>query len=354
MDIYYYLPALILFFHFISLMMGNKLKAILFIILSVIFFLIVGFREIGFDYDMYNYLFDVYEKKDWYAQSFNYSTEIGYAFTNHISPSFFFLVAMISGVIITTQFYFIYKNTKYPFLALFVYFGIFFYTSLMGQYRQAFSLGLMLIAINNIENRKKFLFLIFIAISFHYTAIFTLVLLWLPKNLYKFRTYILVLIGSVILAFVFPVAFGKISSLTSYLEAKSSFYEKADYEKISGINSVMLIRFTLFCLCFFFRKEFVKLPKMEFFMNIYFLSLVFYIAFSFMTALASRGSLYFAFFEVILVSNLLYVLRKNILIYLLVFLLSITMSISRQINSFNEDNFQEYFVPYRNWLIRSL
>lgn len=354
MDIYFYFPVLIIVFHFISLLVPKAVRKILFIIISIVFFLVAGFREVGFDYDNYDYLYDIYSGKDWYAQSLIYSTEIGYAFVNHISPNFQFLIATITFVIIIAQFRFIYNNTKYPFLALFFYFGMFFYSSLMGQYRQAFSLGLMLIAINNLENKKKFLFYILIAFTFHYTAIISLIILWLPKNILKLKVYIIAFIASILLALIFPLLFSSISSLSSYLAAKSSFYEQADYEEITGINSVMIIRAALFSLCFYFRKELEKIPNMGLYMNIYFMSLISYIAFSYMTALASRGSLYFAFFEFILAANLIYTLRKKLMMYFVLLLLFVSLSTLRQMNTFEEENFDECFLPYKNWLIKKI
>lgn len=354
MEIYFYLPAFILLCHLISFVVGKAISKVLYIFLAVIFLLVAGFREVGFDYEMYKYLYVTFKSKNWYQESLYYSLEVGYAYINHIAPSFQILVVVITTVIISVFFSFIYKNTKYPFLAIFVYFGIFFYTSLMGQYRQAFALGMVLLAINNIENRKKFLLFIIIAFSFHYTSVVALILLFVPQKLYKFKYYIFALLISIFIAIVFPILFSRIASLTSYLDAKSSFYEDADYKQITGINSVMMIRFFLFCVCFYFRKDLSKIPKMHFFINIYFLSLIIYIVFSFMTAMASRASVYFSFFEIILATNLLYVLRKNLLLYIAVLSLVVTISILRQQNSFKEKNFKECFVPYSNWLIKSL
>lgn len=354
MDIYYYIPIALIILHFLSLILGERIKKLLFIFTSVIFFIIIGFREVGFDYDMYQLLYQAFSGDDWYAQSNYYSTEVGYALVNHLSPSFDMLLLTISGIIITTQFTFIYRNTKYPFLALFFYYGMFFYTSLMGQYRQAFALGLMLLAITHIENKKKFFFFIFIAFSFHYTAILTIILLFIPKKILSLQIYIYTLIGSILLAIIFPLIFSNIVSFASYLEAKSSFYEKADYEEIKGINSVMMIRIFLFSLLFYFRKKLTNIPNMAYYINIYFVSLLVYIGFSFMTALASRGSIYFAYFEFILAANLIYVLRRHFIMYSVLTLIFISLSISRQLKSFDEDNFKECFVPYKNWLIKEL
>jgi hypothetical protein len=354
MDIYFYLPVLILVFHFFSLIIGEGLRRILFVILSIIFFVVAGFREMGFDYEHYSFLSDIYSNKDWFKQSLYYNTEVGYAYVNNIIPDFKAVVAIITFIIVITQFSFIYKNTKYPFLAMFFYFGIMFYTSLMGQYRQAFSIGFMLLAITNIKDKKKFLFLIAIAFTFHYTALITIILLWIPQKLFKYKTYLIALCISILIGLVLPKLFSGLSSYSSYLDAKTSYYENADYKEITGINTVMIIRFGLFSLCFYFREKLAKIPKMEFYMNIYFTSLLIYIAFSFLTALASRGSMYFAFFEIILASNLIYVFRKNILVQVALLSVFVALSIIRQMNSHTEKNFDECFNPYKNWLFKEL
>lgn len=354
MDIYYLLPIVTLLFHFLSYFLNKRFDKVLLILLGIAFFLIVGLREVGFDYEMYENLHRKFQSRHWYEESIYYSTELGYSFINHLVPNFHLLVALISAVIITVFFKFIYNNTRYPFIAIFVFYGIFFYTSLMGQYRQAFALAMMLLAITNIHNKKKFLLYIFSGFAFHYTAILTVVFLFIPKKLYKLKVYIYLLICSIIIAIFFPIFFSQIASVTSYMETKSSYYEQADYEKITGVNSVILIRLGWFALGYYYRKQLAVISNMHFYLNAYFMSLLIYISFSFMTALASRGSLYFAFFEVILAANILYVLRRKLILHVILIAALVTVSFLRQQNSFKEENFKECFLPYKNVLSKYL
>lgn len=351
MDIYILLPIIILCFHFLSFLQNKKSSTVCYIILSIIFVLIAGFRECGFDYDAYESLFYIFKQQDWFAQSLVYSTEVGYAFASHISPSLEFLIMITTLIIIYTQFKFIFQQSKFPFLALFFYMGLFFYSSLMGQYRQAFALGMILLAITNIENKKKFLIYIFLGFLFHYTAIIALILLYIPKKLLPLKKYILILILSFAFSFIFPLIFKSFASFSSYLSHKAEVYENAEYELIAGINSVMIIRVFLFLLCYYYREKLKLINNMDFYLNIYFLSLIIYLVFSFIPALASRGSAYFSFFEIILVSNLIFVLKKSP-IRILILLVFIWLSVARQMKVFQEKDFHSSFYPYKNWLIK--
>lgn len=351
MDIYIILPIIILCFHLLSFLQSKKVRVFCYIVLSVIFFLIAGFRECGFDYEAYESLFHIFKHENWFMQSLIYSTEIGYAFASHISPSLEVLIMVTTFIIIYTQFKFIFQHSKFPFLSLFFYMGLFFYSSLMGQYRQAFALGMILLAISHIENKKKFLLYVFIGFLFHYTAIIALILLYIPKKLFSLKKYLLVLVCSFAFSFIFPLVFKSFISFSSYLTHKTDAYENAEYELITGINSVMIIRIFLFLVCYYYRKKLTLLKNMDFYLNIYFLSLIIYLVFSFIPALASRGSAYFSFFEIILVSNLIFVLRKNS-VRILILVVFLGLAVARQMKIFQEEDFNNSFYPYKNWLIK--
>ena len=349
MDLYAVLPIALLSMHFFDLLSKRKLLLILWAIIFLAFFLIAGFRECGFDYWPYAKYHYLFQDSNWIKVSKEHGVEIGFALFNHLIKDFRAVIYLLTLVLLFHQFRFIYQTSKYPILSLVFYMGLFFYGSLMGQFRQGLVTGLFLTALYNIENRKRFFFLLAVAFVFHYTAIIGILALFVPRKLGKFNIYILLLAVSFLVPFLASPLIEYISAYFAYLTIKTSFYME---QKGSGIiNTAIIIRVFLFFMCYLYREQLRELKNMEFYINIYFLSLIFYISFSFMPALAARGSMYFSFFEIILAANLIYVLRKKI-ISLFLMIIFVGFSFYRQSQILKDPDAVRVFYPYVNWLLK--
>ena len=95
-----------------------------------------------------------------------------------------------------------------------------------------------------------------------------------------------------------------ISSFPAFVSQKLGFY--AETENFSyGLNMAMLLRLISFGILFYFKNKISNYKYTNYFINLYFISLFIYLGFGFLPQLGGRGSIYFYYFEFILISMLL-------------------------------------------------
>ena len=174
--------------------------------ISFILFLILALRKNNIGADLPNYIgtFNSIQK----INIFKYDMEKGYLIFNKII-SFFstnerFFIIVVS--FITTSFIVLYikKKSKIVWLSFFLFITLGYYFMSFHIFRQFLAMGIMLISIDYIEKRelKKFLFLYFLAISFHYTAAI-FILLYIVYPLKIDTKYILFLSGITVFDLLF-------------------------------------------------------------------------------------------------------------------------------------------------------
>lgn len=317
-----------------------------FLVISGILFLIAGFRECGFDYMNYWIYFDQISGPDWFADGLAIGSEPGYSFLNHVLGNYAAVIAVMSALILWLQFKFVYKYSFLPFLAIIFYLGLFFYPSTMGQFRQALAMAIILWAISSIENKVKFLLLIALAMMFHFSAILGLLALFIPRTLKSTKFYVWSFVAALLISISAQTVYlNFISSLPPYIAVKLAHYASIESTPL-GLNSAVLIRAFVFGSCYYFKDKLLAIPHMSYFINIYFLSLLIYTALGFAPQVGGRGSIYFSFFEIILISNLIFVLTdwKRILF----FITFVGFSIYRQLQFF--DQWTDDYIPLKNWL----
>jgi hypothetical protein len=150
----------------------------IFICLTILLILIAGFRPIGLDADSSNYA--AFVKSSGSSMSiltkepgFWFLTKINqYVFGGNLT-SFFLLFAIVG---VSVKAYAIRKLSPYPLYALYAYVCLYFILHEMTQIRVAIAAGIFLIAIPDIFNKnlKGYVFKVFIACMFHYSAIIML------------------------------------------------------------------------------------------------------------------------------------------------------------------------------------
>ena len=317
--------------------------------LTLVFLIIfVGFREIGFDYDNYKSLFNKFSIF-WRENSEVESIDKGYAFLNHISPSFRFLLVSIATVTLTLILSFFYKFSPLPFASTFFYIGAFLLTSAMGQYRQALAMAIVLWAFALYDKKLYFTFLVLCASFFHVSAILALSILLMSKKICAPRTYLLFLVFAVIMNLT---AGSLIMSLSNFMPSliayKFSFYADTQQGIVYGFNMAMLLRVIVFLLFYHNRNIISSYRHGEAFLNIYFISLLIYMGFGFIPEIAARGSSYFYFIEFVLAGMLIGGSRKGI-IYLAFFS---CISIYRLAGTLTE--WSHNYIPYSNELFSAI
>jgi len=325
---------------------NNKIHKLFFAFFTIFSIIFVGFRECGFDYDSYANLFEDFMMPGWKENADINKIEYGYAFINHLLGNYNLVLFTMALVTIVIQFVFIYKYSPYPFLTIFLLLGVMLYPSIMGQYRQALAIGIVLWTFVDRKNKIKFLMLIFIASLFHATALICLLVYVLPEKYFKSRYYFIALLIGLIMNFGLKSYVLSISTLLPALMSdKIDIYSSAE-DFVLGLNMAMIVRLVVIILFLVNKKKVESHPNGALFFNIYFLSVFIYLALGALPQIALRGGVYFYFMEFILVSILIYQSKAFMrYVYLLFF---IALSIWRQVGFFVE--WTDDYIPYVNLL----
>lgn len=165
-------------------------------------------------------------------------------------------------------------------LFIIIWFLVFFLPSL-NQLRQYMTLAVLTLALTHFEERKKYIFLVIIATSFHYTGLVGFVYLILAKLKLRW-SWIILLISPILIYVNLPKI---ILSLGLFSNTYYSFYVTDDniYAGVQTLSVGGLTRLILPCLfVFLYRKDsrpFIILIKnsMIAYVCLYFLSINFYI-----------------------------------------------------------------------------
>lgn len=326
------------------------LKEYLYFVLVLFLFIIIAYRQCGFDYDNYIGIYRDLHSPAWINNSSVWGIEWGYAILNYICTSFRQLLVVMAFITLSLYAIFIYKYSPLPFFSLFLLLGTYLYPGMMGQYRQSLAMGIVLIAVAVRKNKLAFLSLLLLAILFHSSAILAMILLFVPEKLYSLKFYVsllvLALIGNLIGK---EILVGFMNSLPSIIQNKFEFYMAAEEGMVFGFNLAMLLRIFVFGYLWKKRDMIEKYSYGNFFLNIYFLSLFFYLGLGFLPQLAGRGTMYFSAFEFILPCMVIAQDRKAYWGILAFFFISIY----RQVSLLTGEGGIEY-LPYRSAIFQLL
>lgn len=321
-------------------------KLYLYSLLIFSLFIIVGYRECGFDYDNYGYYFRILNSDAWKNNSSVLGVETGYAYLNYICDSYREVLVVMAGLTVGLYSYFIYKYSPLPFFSLFLLLGAFVYPTLMGQYRQALAIGLIVLAASYRDKKIIFFSLLCFAALFHISSLLAILLLFLPSKLYPKRIYIILLIIALLSNLLLGVVFTQyINSFPSFIAQKLGVYSDSEEGLTVGLNIAMLLRVSVFLLFWNKKESILQFKYGGYFLNIYFLSLLIYLGLGFLPQLGGRGSIYFYFFELILAPMLIVKeYKKRTKMLLAFFFLSI--SLYRQFSFFAQ--WSGDYIPYKS------
>lgn len=284
-------------------------KFFVFLVFYVLLSLVAGFRAGDRDYD--NYIVAYNEAPNWGSSSL--SMEIGYRYLNLMfkylglsAQGFLILFAFIS---VGLMFVFFKRNTKFLILAVLIYFSHVFILRDMLQIRSSLSIGLAMLTIPYIENRKfwKTLLICLIASLFHFVGGLFILVYWIYPHLTKRRAIITITMGILIGFVVNEAFFLKILELTQF---QLLYFYLADdkYNYSLGLLNPVLIKHLIVVLVVFcnFDKLKNRIPAFQVLFTSYVVAIVWLSAFNNFAIFAARVATLFSNVEHILIPSFLY------------------------------------------------
>lgn len=290
--------------------------------------LVCGLRyNVGTDYISYQQWFSYYLSHKLSLKN----DEIGFGilikgiqlFTQN-SQFLFLSVAIIINILVIN---FIRKHTDYFELGYFLFISLYFYYSSFNILRQWIAIAIFLYAIRYIYNKdlKKYLFCIFIACTFHKTAIITIPMYFILNMKLNKKNIIIVSLTILMLYVGLDTILLKANSIfnintTKYL----NYFNKDDTIGANGYAYSIITMMTLLIILFTKKQYLLKNEhgKEDIIM------LVFMLAFSIMginSMIFSRLQLYFLPYLAVIIPNMLKVVIENQrkFIYVIVIILGI-------------------------------
>ncbi|MEG4931347.1 EpsG family protein [Microcoleus sp. F10-B2] len=277
--------------------------------------LFAGLREIGIDQDSYGYLL-YYNLSDGRMSLSAEPTFVLMArIVRFISEDSGFRVLLVFyaflGVLI--KMWAISKISENFWLAFLTYFSYFFFLHEFTQIRAGVASGLVLLSLYWVYHRNLRMFLVIIAIAsvFHFSALVALPIYLLRNN---FNLYIKIMIAIAIplgllfrgINFNFALVLPS-ELIASKIEVYTKLSESADL-RLNIFNLFYLVKYVLLYLLLIFSDRIARRAKyFPLMLQMYALSMFFYIALSFNTAFAMRISEIFGVVEVVLIPTLIYI-----------------------------------------------
>lgn len=282
------------------------------LLMCVLTFLGLFRYEIGADYDWYIVLFNTVKMGDIYPEpSFLFLVEILHYFKFSFQMLFIAYELPIMLLLWSAIRYYT-KDTETQILIVALFFCLQYSFSLNGI-RQGLSLVLIFWGYRYCLERKiwKYLIVIGIATSIHYSAIVAILLYYTPKAVYSWYKYAIIFFITFIvfkLNVVLPflsVALGVFSLDSRYL----SYFSEADSIKMTGL--FLFFQFGLFSIS---RLAILELkPELKALINIWFLGILGHFLFSF-SAPITRLIKYFEYFIILIMPFTIQYLNSTLLL----------------------------------------
>ncbi|WP_454732102.1 MULTISPECIES: EpsG family protein [Cupriavidus] len=219
----------------------------LFIFLALLLVLFAGLRSSGVDLDYEGY-------QNWFDEVFSlgeyvadpvalFQRDPSYQLISSVFKSiglpFVTLVLAMACVTVVLKMRMIWRLSPAPLFSVFFYFSYLYLLQEMTQIRAGLAAAIFLYAIPWLAQRRHVVYvgLILLAASFHYSALILLIFLPLKETSGNGRGYLIVLIGSVVLALLgwtIDSAFLKIAELG--VDSRLSFYAAASVDSLGTTN----------------------------------------------------------------------------------------------------------------------
>ncbi len=350
MDIY--LITIFLFFIFAIFEQcsnDNRLKKVLLALTYFISVFVVGLRwETGTDWIPYIATFESASSLK-RAIAENIGMEKGYLISNWIvrlfTSNYTIYLLLHASIFYYCIIYGLVKYTKYPQVAFMCIFSE--SLGVVGSNRQLLAVAIIFFCLSWAYHRKtKFFSIILVAFQFHATALIASIFYFFNRRVAVKWILSIILISAIVGLTPIPkMLFGNISNFGASASDKVAAYIGGKASAQLSILGVVR-RITLFCLFLYFRSKRERVAEFyNFFLNSFSFSLLIYLLFSSsLLILVNRGSLYFNISQGILLSYLLYTIKRpdtRVMFTLLLFLLSVAL-MYQSISSYPDE-----FDPYK-------
>ena len=252
----------------------NRTKILPYIILFVFVVLISGLRyRVGIDtlnyMEVYNSLPSIKNVTEIFDSEDNYSIRPLFLLLVVISKLFsndFWVCQLLHAIILNScVFYFLYRESKYPFFCVAMYLFVYFFYFNMEIMRESLAVGVFLLARNVLYQRRwvRYCIYVFIASLFHYSAFFMVVypfVLRLKLN----KKFIYILLGS-LWGFILlkPVINSLLYAMDSTLLVKKIISYMDYSDSISSVKTflVHILKYSLLpFIVLFLYKKYSKTP----------------------------------------------------------------------------------------------
>lgn len=344
---YIFILVLSMPFAMIESLSGRPIKSAGKLIFALTWILVffISFRGNGYDFGSYLDLFKLIKEGIIY-----HAWDSGFVVMCQLCPSFTSLLFLMAVLTMLPLYWVIKYESPFMFLSMLLFTTTFLFPTVMGQMRQGVAIFVMLYAYYRWkDNKLVFLCLWLLCCTIHSSAPIALLMLFTPKRLFPIKSYLFLIVISILVSDILKPIFTPFIQGLSVLEDSNAvdrlnFYDSTETQHgVSiGMNSAMLIRITVLLLAYYTMKWKYKHDASVF--NIYFFSIFFYLLLGFIPQLGGRGSQYFVVFDIIIIPEILrYSKKKMRYIVALAFIL---LSILR-FHQFFADSFNaKQYLPY--------
>jgi hypothetical protein len=319
--IYFLFLFFLVFMGIINLARLNRISILFFSLLSFFFILIFGGLRynVGADWESYKRIFN--------EARFDNIFEIGIEpFFNlliiaikFIDLNYLWLVFITFTIATALKFQILFKYSNSFFAALLVYFPIQFMAYDINGIRQGLAIGILFCSIDSILKKKlwTFLAIVVVAMCFHYSAVIFLPFYFIANKKIKAKYIHIAIALSILLGFllqkvILSVLLPRLNGLESVFAQKIFSYSSSEeFGQGLSIGFSTLHRLGIFYLFFFFYDKIqLKEGLKNILLNSYLISLVLYFLFSAIEIVASRGSLYYRSFDILIIASFLTIPHK--------------------------------------------
>lgn len=235
------IPCYALLFRYVA-RSDKKQRLFLCFIVGLQLFVTAAFRDESVGGDLENYIpaYEHIAQLPWEGLSF-VPFETGYVFLNKIlsliTPEVRLLLILISGFIVFGYVRSIYRNSTIPWLSLFLFIAMGFFTESLSMLRQAIAMVIVLSGLKYVEERHfgKYLWIVILAMTFHLTAVVSVVLYPFFRLKLNLRNFVLLMTG----CSLFVLTIGR-SILNYFISGFYSLYS-SKVESGSGFSMLLLL-----------------------------------------------------------------------------------------------------------------
>lgn len=342
MEIYNTCLLLIIIGIILHYILKNQQFDHLFVILTMLLlFIVASFRNCGYDYENYYGVFLDCKSGNWENK------DLGFAWLASILPSYRLLLVFMAVLTFIPLYYCIQKLSPIPIFSLLILYSTFFFPAIMGQMRQGAAMFFILTAYLMRQRKLPCIILLLAGIIMHTAALIGL-LYFLPlRKKYHMALYLSLF---VVALFIGPYLGQLLSHFIKLLGVPMLAYKYEVYYTTETLNGVSLgLNTAVFIRCFIFVLAYYMLSGTAYenhqFLNLYFLSIIIYLALGFIPQIGGRGSAYFSILDIFLIPQLISVSKSGTKRFVLI-LGFILLAILRYVHFFGSNFNYDSYVPY--------